>query len=429
MIAASATLGERVRAARKELGLSQAQLAGEDLTKGFISQLESGLVRPSVRSLQLIASRLSKPLDYFLGDAPLAAGKRVAFHRLAAETAAERQDWTRVREHVERALAEAPEGRDRATLLHLLGRATVASRDFEGTFELVAKAMDLVRAESEPQLVAELLYLRGYAYGEQGQLAAATEVYEAARDVVERFEITDPRLRSKILVALGTMYRRLKRPSKALASYQAALATASRSSELMLAARGYMGIAASHYDSGELDAAISNYSRALDISRRVSDIDFELRALQSIALVQFENDDDAAAKVTAEHAMQRALEVGALDRAAVVEITFARIALRAGRAADALGIAKHAEGVLDRAEDRMQQADALSVIAAAHEALGQRAEADRAYRTSLDMYASIGNLVERSARAAEYARSLKARGDLEAAYAMLEVARGGAAPR
>src|SRR5262249_3971966 len=85
----SASLGERVRSARKGLGMSQAQLAGDELTKGFISQLESGSVRPSIRSLQIIASRLGKPLDHFLGDEVLSTEKRVAFHRLAAEAAAE----------------------------------------------------------------------------------------------------------------------------------------------------------------------------------------------------------------------------------------------------------------------------------------------------------------------------------------------------
>ena len=56
-------LGERVRSARRERGMSQAQLAGEQLTKGFISQVESGLVRPSVRSLQILATRLGKSLE------------------------------------------------------------------------------------------------------------------------------------------------------------------------------------------------------------------------------------------------------------------------------------------------------------------------------------------------------------------------------
>jgi len=90
----TATLGDRVRAARREAGLTQGQVAGAELTKGFISQVETGQVRPSIRSLQLIASRLGRPLDYFLGDEPLADSKRFTFHRLAAEAALERGDWS-----------------------------------------------------------------------------------------------------------------------------------------------------------------------------------------------------------------------------------------------------------------------------------------------------------------------------------------------
>src|SRR5918911_4349803 len=88
------TLGARVRPARLERGMSQAQLAGDELTKGFISQLESGSVRPSIRSLQLIASRLGQSLDYFLGDEPLSLQKRIEFLDLAAQAAFERSDWT-----------------------------------------------------------------------------------------------------------------------------------------------------------------------------------------------------------------------------------------------------------------------------------------------------------------------------------------------
>src|SRR5205085_6846480 len=87
------TLGARVRAARLERQMSQAQLAGDELTKGFISQLESGSVRPSIRSLQLIASRLGKSLDYFLGDEPLSLQKRLEFFDLAAQAALERSEW------------------------------------------------------------------------------------------------------------------------------------------------------------------------------------------------------------------------------------------------------------------------------------------------------------------------------------------------
>ncbi len=422
---ADGTLGERVRTARKALAMSQAQLAGDELTKGFISQLESGSVRPSIRSLQIIASRLGKTLEYFLGDAPLATGRRLAFHRLAAETAAEQRDWARVREHVQLGLAEPADATERAQFLCVLAQAENAAHSYERTFELVSDALSLVRVDAEPQLVAMLLFLRGVAYGEVGQLGAATEAIEASRDVIEKHEVLDPRLRSRVMVALGTVYRRLKRSSKAMASYEAALAAASRSSELVLAARGYMGIAATHYDAGDLDAAIATYRRALELFQRVSDVEHELGALQSIAIVQFENGDVAAAKASAERAFHRAIEAGSSHWAAVVEIILARVALAEQRVDDALRMAQHGEKVIDESGDRIQQADALGAIGAAYEALGRTAEADRSYRASLDLYTKIGDLADRSGMAAEYARLLKARGEIDAAFEMLELARGG----
>src|SRR3989442_1647127 len=157
------TLGARVRAARQERGMSQAQLAGEELTKGFISQLESGSVRPSIRSLQLIASRLAKSLDYFLGDEPLSLQKRLAFFDLAAQ---------------------------------------------------------------------KLLVVR---------------------------------LRPGVVVTLAPPPRGPTRATKATQHDGPGLPLATRHSDMRSVARSLTGIAVSLYDSGELDGAIANYRRALDL--------------------------------------------------------------------------------------------------------------------------------------------------------------------
>ena len=428
VVALTSGLGDRVRTARKELALSQAQLAGEELTKGFISQLESGLVRPSIRSLQLIAARLGKPLDYFLGDETLAVGKRVAFHRLAAESAGERRDWITVREEVAQGLEESPTPAERAALLLLLARAEGSARAFERVFEIVSEALGLIEPATDPELAAGLYMARGFAYLESGKLVAATEAYEAARDIVERYELVDTRLRSRILISLGTVYRRLGRASKAIAAYEPALAMASRSSEIEVAARGFMGIAVTHYDSGELDTAIGYYRRALELFKRISDIDFELNALQSIATVQLENAQLDDAKVSAQRAMARALEVGNAKWAGVAETILARIALKESRCADALRLAQHAAGILNASSDRIQEADALGATGAAFEALGRHAEADRAYRGSIDLYTKVDDLADRSGMAVEYARVLRARGEVDKAFDMLELANGAVAP-
>ena len=59
-------LGQRIRSRRKELGLTQSQLGGEELTKGFISLIERGRTKPSIETLILLAGRLQRSVGYFL---------------------------------------------------------------------------------------------------------------------------------------------------------------------------------------------------------------------------------------------------------------------------------------------------------------------------------------------------------------------------
>ena len=415
-------LGERVRTARRERGMSQAQLAGEELTKGFISQVESGLVRPSVRSLQIIATRLSKSLDYFLGDAPLATEKRLAFHRLAAEAASERHDWAVVRREVESGLECQPSKRDRAALLRLIATAELSTSQREPAFDRINEALSLVDVAADAAEVARLQHLRGIAYGQLNQYLAAAESLEQARDTMERHEVNDPRLRARILVALGTVYRRLNRTAKAMQTYTSALDLASASSELRVAAQGYMGVAVAMYDAGELDAAINNYRRALDLFERVEDRSFELSVLHSLATIQFERGATVEARELAERAIALAKMSGDTRVEATAQVVLARIMLADGDAENALELAKAAEKTLS--VDRVQRADALRVMGAAHDTLGAHQASDRSYRKSIELLTEIDDRPDRSAIAAEYAQRLRARGDVDTAFHYMELARG-----
>lgn len=56
----------RVREARREAGLSLAQVAGYDVSRTFIHFVEQGRARPSKAVLSLIARRTGKPISYFI---------------------------------------------------------------------------------------------------------------------------------------------------------------------------------------------------------------------------------------------------------------------------------------------------------------------------------------------------------------------------
>lgn len=58
----------RVREARRDSGLSLAQLAGTDVSRTFIHFVEQGRSRPSQAVLALIARRTGKPISYFLAQ-------------------------------------------------------------------------------------------------------------------------------------------------------------------------------------------------------------------------------------------------------------------------------------------------------------------------------------------------------------------------
>ena len=51
-------LGERLRQARINAGLSQRQLCGDEITRNMLSQIEHGTCNPSVSTLCYLAKRL-----------------------------------------------------------------------------------------------------------------------------------------------------------------------------------------------------------------------------------------------------------------------------------------------------------------------------------------------------------------------------------
>lgn len=62
------TLGEKLRQARLEAGLSQRQLCGEEVTRNMLSQIENGAAMPSMGTLSYFARQLGKPVSYFLQE-------------------------------------------------------------------------------------------------------------------------------------------------------------------------------------------------------------------------------------------------------------------------------------------------------------------------------------------------------------------------
>ena len=62
------TLGQKIRALRKEKKMTQSALAGNEITRNMLSRIESDDALPSLPTLLYLAKRLHVPAGYFLSD-------------------------------------------------------------------------------------------------------------------------------------------------------------------------------------------------------------------------------------------------------------------------------------------------------------------------------------------------------------------------
>lgn len=61
-------IGEKLRSARLEAGLSQRALCGDTITRNMLSLIEHGSASPSMGTLKILAERLGKPVSFFLDE-------------------------------------------------------------------------------------------------------------------------------------------------------------------------------------------------------------------------------------------------------------------------------------------------------------------------------------------------------------------------
>lgn len=66
-------LGEKIRQARQEAGLSQRQLCGDVITRNMLSQIENGSAQPSMDTLRFLADQLGKSVSFFLEEDAVAS--------------------------------------------------------------------------------------------------------------------------------------------------------------------------------------------------------------------------------------------------------------------------------------------------------------------------------------------------------------------
>src|SRR5213593_805025 len=280
-----ADVGARIRSLRTAKGLTQAQLAEPQYTKAYISMLESGRTRASMKALEHIAGVLGvKPAD-LLGGAPTPATPQYAL--LEAQRYIEQgngKDAIPILEGLEEGLTPG----DQLIRLRYLPVAYNLTGQPKQAFPLIERA----------QRMAELLSDTGEQVRVKAVLAAAyakTYAYEEAirvlRECVQACEegvVNDPAFHFRRLADLAVALSNQRQPKQALAVYERAIELSGQFEDRPSIARLHAAMAKAHHDSGDLEAAIIYNQKSLNVYEELGLIDQVACALDNAAALYAE---------------------------------------------------------------------------------------------------------------------------------------------
>ncbi|MFZ2015077.1 MAG: helix-turn-helix domain-containing protein [Nocardioides sp.] len=202
-------LGHRIRAARVAKGWTQTELAGGDISVGYVSRIESGQRRPNSAVLTDLAVRLEVPVDHLLRGVTAREYDEIKLTLDFAELSLESG------EHLE-AEAQARAAVDRATLgsqqeLAYRGRFIIA-RALEGQGNLddaIIELEPLVDAKSGGVLRIRAAIAMCRCLRESGDLNAAIEVGERVVHDLEgsALDSCDEAVQLAVTLAAAYFYR------------------------------------------------------------------------------------------------------------------------------------------------------------------------------------------------------------------------------
>ncbi|WP_373899109.1 helix-turn-helix domain-containing protein [Haloimpatiens sp. FM7315] len=98
------SLGEKIKRRRKELQMTLKDLAGDRITPGQISLVESGKSNPSMDLLEYLAGKLDISVEYIMESEETQAEKICLFYESIAETYILSEDLTQGEENIEKGI-------------------------------------------------------------------------------------------------------------------------------------------------------------------------------------------------------------------------------------------------------------------------------------------------------------------------------------
>jgi tetratricopeptide (TPR) repeat protein len=404
-------IGARLRRARTQASLTQAQLAEGRYTKAYVSALEHGLVKPSMAALNFFADRLQIPIERLLSDGESRWTRLEADIRLAAG------DWLPAVDAFTDLLDAEPPDHVRAELLLGLAEGLARVGKGEGAVRAASEAATLFRAQGRRSEAAWASYWEasGLYEMEQGDQAAA--LLKGLLDEIGGGLAVEPDLPVRARIALASVASRDEEPERALAYLEQARAGLAELDDRKHAVFLH-SLALSYRELGDFEAAISTGMQSL--SRfKAAEADFEAASIENeLALVYLAIGSLDSARTHAAEARAYFSRHDDTRLLAHVTETEGQIALAAGSPDEAIALSTESLRLAEESGNHKAEISAGLSLARAQRAAGNLDAAATTLEKAVDIADGYGRRGQLQTLLGEWSDVMAARGDLAQAYAL-----------
>jgi tetratricopeptide (TPR) repeat protein len=397
-------VGERLKAAREQAGLSQRQLSFPGCSPAYISRIESGDRIPSLQLLRELGNRLNVSEDYLATGAtpsPDRAGE------LAQADVALRLDELDVAGDLYARLEGGGAAPERADARAGLGQVAFRRGQPQEAIRLLEEARDL----ADPIRRAAALETLGRAYAMVGELESAIAVFESSLREAEARDDDVEIMRFAVLLAYALIDTgNLGRAEELLGR---ALALGGHSQDPLVRAKLYWSQSRLHAERNEHDTAADYARRALEILRLTEDTYRTARAHQLLAHIELDRGNPEEALELLEHGWPLLERSGNKLERAQYRIEEARALAKLDRHEEAAALAMQVSGLIADAAPE-DAARSYTVLGSVYEELGEASRAREVYelaaelleprnpnRYLVDVYSRLADLAEAEGRKEE----------------------------
>ncbi|HLZ58570.1 MAG TPA: tetratricopeptide repeat protein [Ktedonosporobacter sp.] len=427
--AVAARVGTNIREVRTKLGMTQAQLAAPEFSISYISAIERGKIRPSLKALSVLARRLDVPLTFLLEGSPSGAAEARAVGYSPADSGPDQRidvDLLQANVLVQQAAFTQAEQlltpiqperitTDQVYRLYLLrGQVHLGAGEYQEAVVDLRAAVSQGEALNDSEYIERARNLLGKAYFLLYNYTLAMENHLRCNAAIESGLIADPVFSLEVFSNLANDYFRLGDLEKAISFFHLALETLegmNRDSRSF--AQKYMEISYHYKSVGKLVMAREYAVRSLAV--------YEMRDEQRLVglthqrlgkALEKQNDLDGAEKEY-QQAISIERELNDEISASLCHTALAELLLKRGQTEEAAHEAQEALNFARSGGDAQTQGQALIALAQIRHQVGDFSAADQFFTQALELLdASQSHEIAASAYF-RFANLLEERGEVQ----------------